>query len=48
MNEVTTTTTTDLQKITTGLESFENKKTELEALAESVRDLKISGIDDKI
>lgn len=45
MNELTT--TTDLQKITTGLQAFEEKKQSLAELVESAKAIKIKGLDDK-
>lgn len=46
MNELTT--TTELQKITTGLESFEQRKETLIELAESAKPLKIKDVEDKL
>lgn len=37
----------ELTKIQTGLEAFEQKKAELQQLADSAKDVKINGIDDK-
>lgn len=45
MNELST--TTDLQKITTGLESFEARKAEQIALAESAKGVKVKDLNDK-